>query len=300
MFQTVLTNLIPMGIMLAIGLIARKTRLINDEISGGMSKILVNITLPAMLIMGMQRDFSVQLLGNGLMTLGLMAVQILLFCGFGILLARLIKLPRKNIGAFGSALAFGNVGFMGIPIIVAILGYEALFYASLAQIPFNLLLFSLGTGIMSKDETRAKFRPNGAFIAALAGLGIFLAQWQIPEPVAITLQHLGNMTTPLSMLIMGAMIGKQPLKELVGDKTILVLAIIKLIVVPVATWFILRHFISDGLVLGTLIILGAMPTAVMVAICAKENASSAQYAVDAVLVTTVLSLITLPLVSLIL
>ncbi|MCL2620161.1 MAG: AEC family transporter [Defluviitaleaceae bacterium] len=300
MFQTVLTNLIPMGIMMAIGLIARKTRLINDEISGGMSKILVNITLPAMLIMGMQREFSAQLLGSGLMVLGLTATQILLFCGFGFLVARLLKFPKEKRGAFGSAVAFGNVGFMGIPIIVAILGYEALFYAAIAQIPFNLLLFSLGTGIMSKSEVKTKFRPNTAFIAAFVGLGIFLTGWQIPDPISITLQHLGNMTTPLSMLIMGAMIAKQPPKKLVGDKTVLVLAMIKLIAVPTITWLALRHFISDPLALGTLIVLGAMPTAVMVVICAKENAPAVEYASKAVFVTTVLSLLTLPLVSLIL
>jgi len=289
-----------MGIIMAIGIFARKLGIISDDVSAGMSKILVNITLPAMLIMGMQREFTAELLSGGLMVLGLVAAQILVFCGLGLLACILLKLPRGRRGAFASSIAFGNVGFMGIPIIVAVFGYDALFYAAIAQIPFNLLLFSLGIGLMAKDVKRAKFRPNMAFFAALLGLAIFLIRWQIPQPIGITLHHLGGMTTPLSMLIMGAMIGKQRVKELVSDKTVLFLAMLKLIALPALTWLILRSFIADVLALGVIVTLSAMPTAVMVVICAKDNPQASEYASKAVFVTTALCLFTLPLVGLIL
>ena len=301
MFQTVLTNLIPMGIIMAIGVIARKLRLINDEISSGMTKVLINITLPSMLIMGMQREFSTELLGGGLMVMTLFALQILLSCGLGLLVAKLLKLPKDRRGAFGASLAFGNVGFMGIPMIVAIFGDESLFYVAMVQLPFTLLLFSLGTGIMAqKGAVKSKFRPTTPFVAVLLGFVLFVAQLEIPDTIATTLNHLGGMTTPLSMLIIGAMIAKQKPKQLVGDKTVLVLAMLKLVALPVITWLALVMFLQDTLALGVLVILGALPTAVMVVICAKENAEASEYASKAVFVTTVLCLAALPLVSLIL
>ena len=315
MFAVVLTNLLPIGLLIAVGVVVRKIGLVNDQISGALSKILINVTLPATLIMGMQREFSAELMADGLLVFAIVLCKQLLFFGLGMALSRLFKIPKGRRGVFTAAIAFGNVTFLGIPVIMAIFGEYALFYLAMGQIAFHLTLYSLGVWYISKDgeyrsriegrmeekqKKRRPFRINLAFGASLTGFVLFVLGIRITGPIAASLGHLGNMTTPLAMLVMGGLLTKGSPKDFLADKSLAFLALLKMILLPTLSFLVLRNFVQDSLILGVLVYFRAMPTGVLVAVAAEEFGADSAYAARIAFVTTLLSLVTLPLLSLLL
>lgn len=208
------------------------------------------------------------------------------------------KNPLRELFAFMTV--FGNVGFMGLPVVQALFGGEAVLYASLFNVPFNLLAYSVGA-MMLRGELHGgsvdwKVLISPPMVATYVAIVLLFAHIHIPVPVESAVDYMGNMIVPLSMIIIGASLGDMPLKEAMGDWRCYVFAAFRLIVVPVVVFFGMGLFVRDELVLGTMTVQAAMPVAAISAMLALQYGRNAKFASKTVFISTLLSTLTIPLI----
>ena len=188
--------------------------------------------------------------------------------------------------------AFGNVGFVGLPVVAAIFGDEMVFFASLANIPFNLALYSIGAAQLSGGAgARFDWRKvlNMPVIATLLSVVLLLSRIHVPAVIADA-----GATIPLSMLIIGTSLGAISVRAALADWRVYVVSAVRLLVCPLLTWLVLRPFVS-GALLGIPVLLAACPSAMVVtALCLQYDRSDA-FASKCIFLNTILSAVTIPL-----
>jgi predicted permease len=223
-------------------------------------------------------------------------------CLIAVVLPYLLRIPRENSGVHRYMVLFSNLGFMGYPICAALYGAESAFYVTLVNIPFGLLAFSLGVYLIRKGSGTVSFRNmiNPGLIASIIGLCFFLTGVVIPYPMSTSLDMLGSVTSPLALIAIGAMIASIPASSTFRDSRMYVISAIRLLVIPCIVFFILRPFISDPLLLGVPVLLSAMPVAANTVFMAQEYGGDVEEASKGVFLSTILSLITVPILGYIL
>ncbi|MDP3486394.1 MAG: AEC family transporter, partial [Bacillota bacterium] len=148
-FYAVFEQILVLFIILIAGYIARKLDVVDDRMTKGFSSLLLKLALPALIIDSLQQTYSPELLREGGLIL---LISFVVYGASGVLalfLPRLLRSEQGEIGVFRFALLFSNVGFMGYPVVLAIFGQEGLFYAAIYNLPFNLLVFTLGVVVMT-------------------------------------------------------------------------------------------------------------------------------------------------------
>lgn len=219
--------------------------------------------------------------------------------GIGLLGARLFRLPPTTRAIHSCMSAFGNVIFLGYPLITALYGQEGLFYAIVyALVNDGIvwtvgLLFIAGTGEGKARAGLSKLiNPNTiAFAVALIMLALGL---KLPNALHETLATVGSMTTPLSMLFIGITLGTIPLKGIYKRYSIYVIVVFKMILLPAIMMVLLMRLPLDRTLLGVLLLEAAMPGQTVLTIIANEFGSDDRYAAECIFITTVFSLLTLP------
>ncbi|MCL2415742.1 MAG: AEC family transporter [Defluviitaleaceae bacterium] len=283
--------------------------IINDTVSAGLSGLLVNFALPSLIIMAMQMEFTPELLREGGLIFGIFVILHIILAALGILFCKILKIPRCRRGIILFCLTFGNVAFMGMPVIGSIYNDLGLFYTSMVNVVFCLLAPTMGLRqiksgkIKEKEEIKGnkrKFKPNIAFLASILGMILFLSSVRLPIFLSNALTYTANLTTPLSMIMIGGLLAKNSIKSIKSlfDRGVIILSFIKLLVIPLVCLVIFRIFIDSEIVTGVMVYLIAMPAPALAAIFAEQHKTEPQYASGVVAVTTALSLITIPVISL--
>lgn len=214
-----------------------------------------------------------------------------------------LVLGRKNAlrELFAFMTVFGNVGFMGFPVVRALFGEVAVLYASLLLVPFNMLAYSFGAMLLRGKENNGerfdwKILISPPMVSTYVAIVLLFAHIHIPAPVESAVDYMGDMIVPLSMIIIGASLGDMPLKEAMGDWRCYVFSAFRLIVVPVAVFFVMGLFVRDELVLGTMTVQAAMPVAAISAMLALQYGRNAEFASKTVFISTLFSTLTIPLI----
>lgn len=288
-------------VIMMIGYIGNKLGVIDEVGNKKYSSLVVNITAPA-LILASASDSNLS--GSKSEALFVLALAIGMY-GFlmvaSLLVRFLFRIPKGNEGVYQFMTIFGNNAFMGIPVVEAIFGN--VFYASLFNLPNNILIYSFGgylLGKQQKNETvkTAKFTwkniCNPGVISATTALILFLMGLKFPTPITDTLNCVGAITTPLSMLVIGSSLANLSLRETFVNVRVYAFSLYKLVVLPVMVWFIGRLFIHSFLVLGVLVVISAMPCAAVTVMLCNEYDNDANLAARYVFVSTVLSVLTIP------
>ena len=214
-----------------------------------------------------------------------------------VLTAATVLQIAEDVGATRLVTAFGNVGFVGLPVVAAIFGDEMVFFASLTNIPFNLALYSIGAAQLSGGAgARFDWRKvlNMPVIATLLSVVLLLSRIHVPAVIADTISTLAGATIPLSMLIIGTSLGAISVRAALADWRVYVVSAVRLLVCPLLTWLVLRPFVS-GALLGIPVLLAACPSAMVVtALCLQYDRSDA-FASKCIFLNTILSAVTIPL-----
>jgi len=290
-----------------VGYFCRRRQIINDTHTAGMTELLVKVAMPCAVFMSLMRPFSTALLLESMATFFITGG---IFFGGGLLglaLARAMKASSGERKSWQFGLTFGNIGFMGIPVITAVFGYEGLFYVAMALAAFNLMTFTFGVRIF--DATGATrtgplqlFIKNPALTGTIVGFVFFLTGLRLPAPLEGGVNLMAGMNSPLSMIVIGALMAKHPLKDTFTDLRLLPPNAVKLVVIPLASLLLLRPFVHNPIMLGVIVTLMAMPPAANTAIFAQQfgQEGDAMSATRLVIVGTLLCVITVPLISLLL
>lgn len=312
--------------LIAAGFAAGRMGVLKPDSTRSLSRFLVDFTLPAIIVMSMQRPFSPELRDQALRVLLVSsAVYALSFPVAYALTLAYRRAGRAELGVHRFALCFSNVAFMGFPVAEALLGKESLFILSIYNIPFQLLAFSVGVMLIAGrgksaasasaatgETTASPVAPpapharlgavlrlllNPAIISALVGFGLFLGSVTIPAPIAPALDLLGGMTTPLAMVVIGAVLSRTRLAGVVGNPRLWITSFNRLVSLPLLLYVGARAAGLSGLELAVPVLAAAMPVAANSTILAGVYGGDEVTASGLVFATTALSLATIPLIA---
>jgi len=269
-----------------------------------LSKFLLHICIPAMIIYSMQIPFTSDILLNS----EYLVVAAFAYYGLAFLVAWfapiLMRAKKEEYGVFRFMLMFSNSMFMGFPILSMLYGQDAIFYAAIFNIPFTLLTYSVGIWILrahEKGNGKLSFDPklllNPAFISTILGIIFFLTSISIPDPIYSSLELLNNVTTPLSLVVTGAFLAQLEFASIFKNVRQYIVAAIRLLGLPALTFVIFSQFITDPMVLGIIVITAGMPAAVNTVLLAEEHKAHPDIAAQGVCISTLLCLVTLPLIA---
>lgn len=310
-----LEQMLVLFLIICVGYYSYRKEIITDEVNQKLSAIVVNIANPAMVLsssMGNEKVQKQELLIMAILAVAVFAALILLAS----FLPRLFRLEKRSWGAYRAMTVFGNIGFMGFPIISAIYGEGALLYATTFIIALNVLIYTYGISVMrvipegvettlpSEGKMKAPWSEirkilNIGVVACILTLIIYLFDIQVPDFVQKTASLLGGMTAPLSMLVIGASLAGMNLKSLILDKKLIAFVLFRLLAIPAAGLLVIRQFIGDDLILGVCMVMLATPVASMTTMLARQYGGDYELTARGVALSTVLSVATMPLIQLI-
>ncbi len=286
--------------IMLIGFLGNKAGVLDSEGNKKFSALVVNITAPALILASSADENLVGSKSSAwLMLLAAFGVYLFLI-GISFFAGWLLKKEPGGSGLYRFMTVFGNNAFMGIPVADALFG--TVFYAAIYNLPNNLLVYSLGSYLLSgKEGKKSSFSIkqiiNPGTLAAAAALVMFLLNLSFPGPVLSTLQTVGGITTPLSMLVIGSTLAGASMKSTLGNWKIYLFGVFKLLFVPALVFLLGSLFIKDTLILGVLTILTAMPCAAVTTMLCEETGQDSETAAKYIFVTTVMSVVTIPLAA---
>ena len=273
----------------------------SEAVNRALSFLVVQVACPAMIIASSFAKGSES--GEEDMVLWLVAAGAVLYLGLlpltAWLFSKLLLVEKKKSGAYRFLLMFGNIIFMGFPILESLYGEQAVFYCSILHILFNAAIFSYGIFLLKREKGKAgsvrwKDMVSAGSLASVFAIAFHFSGWQPPDFVLDTLKFVGGLTTPLSMIILGSILATFPLGILFKEKRLFFFAAVKLVVYPVLGFFIGRLFFSDPMILGMIVLTLGMPSASMCAMISSQEQREVQTITAGVIITTILSLVTIP------
>ena len=287
---------------MGIGFVCGKKNIITDDVAKTFSWIVVNIANTALILSAGVSDTKT-VTGKALATTFVVAICVFFFLILlGYLLVPLLRVPAADKGVFRVMTIFSNIGFMGFPVIFAVYGEEALLYASIFLFPYNILIYTYGICAMKKEnDDHGKMQwtkiCNAGVVAGIISLICYLADVQVPSFVQTAVSGLSGLTAPLSMIVIGQSMVHMRIRDLITDVRLLIFSIIKLIVIPIFGILLLRIWVKDPMLLGVCMIMLATPVGSMTAMLAQQYDGDYMLASKGVSLTTILSVLTIPLVS---
>jgi predicted permease len=289
-------------LLIVVGYAARKSKALDDAAVDAFSRFVLRLSLPALILGSLQRPFSPELAVRAAGALGLSLAVYAAAFALAAVYPALIRARPGERGVHQYALVFSNVGFMGYPVVQAILGPEALFELAVFNIPFNLLAFSVGAWLVARDGHRPlklgwRSFVNPAIVATVFGFALFLLGWTYPAPLGRTLEMIGATTSPLSMIVIGAILARLPLRRALGGWRVAATAALRLLALPALGYLVLRAAGLRGLALQLPVITLAMPVAANTSIMANVYAGDVESASSLVFVSTLACVLTVPLVA---
>ena len=295
----VFNKMIMMLLMLMVGVVVAKTGVVDKEGNRRLSRFALAVPQSATIIASAMTLDTKMSAGQVLGLLGVGCVMYALLIALGLLVPVVCRMKRENRGLYTFLTVFGNVGFMGIPMAQSLFGAQAGFYAAMLMVPFNILVFTLGVRLMNGGKKEPfdwhkLFSP--ALVASVLAVAIIFLPFRWPSPVVDAVKYMGDMILPLSMVIIGASLGEQKLRDVLLDWRVYLFSPVKLVIAPVLLWAVMGPFIRDPMLLGTLTLVGAMPSAAVAVMQSIQYGANEQSAARTVFMTTVLSVVTIPFV----
>lgn len=301
-----LNQVIVLFSLIIVGYIIMKLKIVNKAMKDDISNLVVNITLPAFILSSMTSNFSREILSNSIKLVGISFSMYIFAILIGWIFSKVIPLKKNEANIYRYIIAFSNCGFMGYPIVNAVLGKQGVFYAAIFNLGFTTFVWTYGVYLIRiNQETNSEHMTikekfisaiNPALIAVIFGFAFFLIGIELPYVVAETLSMIGGVTTPLSMMLIGFILSEIHLKDIVSGWKIYLLSVMRLIVMPSLVYVILSYFNFEGYLIQIPVLIAAMPAAANTAIISSKYNGNYQLASKGIFITTLLSILTIPLV----
>ncbi len=287
----VLIQVIIMLILIVLGFILTKTKLINEQGKAQFSEVLLTVVTPCVIINAFQVDFQIDRV-RGLLLAFACAILVHLVA---ILIGRLLY--KKNI-INNFAIIYSNCGFMAIPLLQAALGNEGVFYGAAYLAVFNALAWTHGVYLFTrgKDFSLKKLLLNPGIISVAIGLALFFAQIRLPYILLQPIRYMAGLNTPVAMLLLGTFLAGVSFGKIFKNANLYFVSILRLIIIPLICCFILKFFPLSEIVYMSVLIPSACPIATIVPLFAQRYNTDRGYASQMVAINTVLSILTIPLV----
>ncbi|WP_025722175.1 AEC family transporter [Paenibacillus polymyxa] len=287
---------------MAIGFLAFKLKLLHTSHMEGLSRVLLGVSLPSAILYSLQIPFSREMLRDIGITL-IVAVAILFSTlAIGSLSARLLGIKTGKREVWVGCCVFSSILFIGMPIVEAMYGERGLALLVTYNAVFNVALFSMGVRIFSADKAStvslAGVLRNPAIIATAVGFGMFFLNVRLPDPLLDASKSLGGLTVPIAMMMTGAMIAGSKLGSLLRSKRVYLFSLVRQIVVPVVLLVLFKSILEEGVLLGIAFLVSAMPSGASNSVFAETYGGRGGEASQYVVMSTLISIFTIPLLFL--
>ena len=292
--------------LVVVGYVAGKLGYLGGDFDRQLSRLVINITCPALILSSAMtgelpdRRFILPLLLISLITY-------LILTGAAFLLPRYLTKKKDDEGAIGFALMFGNVGFMGYPVVASIFGHEAVFYAAVLNVVNTFAVFTVGTILITgrSDVEQKRFEKKVLYstpmLAAYLTMAIVALEINnIPEAVSQPLTMLGNITVPAALLIIGSSMSNLSLRTMLGNTTVYATTLFRLAILPIGIHFLMGALGFSPFVVNINTLVIAMPVATYGTILCLKYQKDTTMITEVTFITTLLSMISIPLLVMLL
>lgn len=296
----VLQQMIIIFLLIMTGYVLYRKNIIKGDVSRGISALVVNVCNPALLIRSaFNRDASVtyEKLLVAIVAAGVVYV-VLLAASF--LLPRCIRAEEKWRNHYALLSIFGNTGFIGIPLVAAVLGEKAVIYVAVVNVYYNLLFYTIGIRLADggKGKVRLKDFLNIGNLSIVLTMVIFVLQPKLPTVVTSTVNYMADTTTFLAMLVIGISLAKTRLLDVFTQWKMYAFIALRFLALPILIGVLLGLFVKDSMVYGVLVIMAAVPAGNLPLMRVEEVGGDGQVLSTGIILSTILSLVTIPLVVL--
>lgn len=297
MFEVMIT----LFVIVVVGYAAGKLGYMGGDFDRKLSSLVINWTCPALILSSSMtgdlpdRQYILPLLGISVLTY---VVLTALAWGFSRLLTK--RIEHRGILSF--AMVFGNVGFMGYPVVASIFGHQAVFYAAVLNVVNTFAVFTIGTMMITGGEGSDRKRFNKKVLYSTPMLSAYLSMLivalgidNIPGYVSQPLTMIGNITVPAALLIIGSSMSQLPLRALLGTPIVYATTLLRLAVLPLGVHFLCRALGFDPFVTNINTVVIAMPVATYGTILCLKYGRDTTLIAELTFITTLLSMLTIPL-----
>jgi len=288
-------------VIVIVGYVAGKLSYLGGDFDRQLSRLVINITCPALILSSAMtgelpdRQFILPLLAISVITYVVLTIV-------AFLLPRYLTRKKDDEGAIGFALMFGNVGFMGYPVVASIFGHEAVFYAAVLNVVNTFAVFTVGTmlitgksGVEQKRFEKKVLYSTPMLAAYLTMAIVALEIDNIPEAISQPLTMIGNITVPAALLIIGSSMSNLPIRAFLGNASVYVTALMRLAIIPLGMFYLCRALGFSPLVVNINTVVIAMPVATYGTILCLKYEKDTTLMTEVTFITTLLSMLSIPI-----
>ena len=295
--QNVASNVLVMLFLMLIGFVLAKKEILSEAGIKQITELSLRIAVPCLIIHSYQREFDAAMTKNLLIAMAFsLGIHV-----FYILVASLLfrQRPDKKDRISKFSIIYSNCGFMALPLIQAVYGEEGVFYAVAYVTVFNILYWTQGVYLYTKDWKQLSLKKaiiNPGVLGAVIGLTLFFTRITLPVPIGKTVSFMAAVNTPLPMIVLGTYLVNLKLKQTFKNGALWIVTVIRLILLPVLTIFIIKLFNIESIISMPLILASASPVAAVATLFAVRYSLDSEYSTQAVSFSTLLSVITIPVI----
>ena len=298
MFEVMMT----LFAIVIVGYVAGRLGYMGGEFDKKLSSLVINFTCPALILASAMTG---ELPDRRLILplLGISTLTYILLTGVAFLLPRFLTKKKDDEGIVGFALMFGNVGFMGYPVVASIFGQQAVFYAAVLNVVNTFAVFTIGTILIVGDlndghRFQKKVLYSTPMLSAyLAMLIVAFGIDDIPSIISQPLTMIGNITVPAALLIIGSSMSQLSVRSMLGNMTVYTTTVFRLLLIPIGLYYLCSAMGFGSYVVNINTLVVAMPVATYGTIlCLKYNRDTTLIT-ETTLITTLLSMLTIPLLT---
>jgi len=299
MFDVMLT----LFAIVVVGYLAGKTGYMGGIFDKRLSKLIIDISCPA-LILSSSMTGQLPDLRYILPLLAISIITYIVLAAVALAVPRFLTSRSEDEGPVGFALMFGNVGFMGYPVVASIFGHEAVFYAAVLNVVNTFAVFTIGTILITgRNEVEgSRFQKKVLYSTPMLAtyLTMLIVAFQVdnvPGWVSGPLTMIGNITVPAALLIIGSSMSHLPMRAMLGNRTVYVTTLFRLALLPLAVHLLCSQLGFDSFVVNINTIVIAMPVATYGTILCLRHGKDTAFITEVTFITTLLSMFTIPLLA---
>lgn len=281
-------------ILIAVGYVVTKRGWITERGASEITSLLIKIVTPCLIVNSFLGSTDSLKVSEMLLALAVSALS--LGISLAISLVTFRKEPPERQKVLRFAVIFSNAGFMGIPLVESIVGSKGVIYGSFFVVAFNVICWTYGYSMMSggaKMNIKTVLL-NPGIIGLIFGLPIYFLKIQLPAILADPVGFLSNLNTPLAMLVIGSYIARVDLHSFISDMAVYKMAFLRLVAAPALYLLVLMVIRPEPDLLVSSIIQASAPVAANTVLFAVQYHQDSELASKTVAVSTVLSIITIP------
>lgn len=304
--QVIFINVLILFMLLFLGFMMGIKNIVAHSSINDITNILIDVSIPCTIIVSLIRPFSQRLIGDTIEVCLCVLIFHLLMTAISYGLSKFLNVDKMKQGSWIFALVFSNNAFIGYPLMYALYGNDGLFLMAMGNVIQNILIFSIGirmTNLNYGKEERVRIRDiifTKQNIAVVIGLVLFFTQIPVPKPIVTLITYVSNLTVPLSMMVVGLSLSRYDVRNMFTDREVYRLTALRMIVVPVimlVAYKALGIEASKNLPLAILYFTAALPSPAFTTIMAERYNTSIEFSSKCVFITTIISIVTVPVLA---